>query len=107
VFDGEVSRAWCAFVEGLVRSENSTPIEPANLRRTWYPPWEEAGLGEMRTHDLRHGCVTLLLLLGVPPHIVQAIVGHADMHVTLTIYAHASLEEQREALDKLAILLAG
>jgi integrase len=51
--------------------------------------------------------VTLLLLLGVPPHIVQAIVGHADVHVTMTIYAHASLEDQRKALDKLAVLLAG
>ena len=58
-------------------------------------------------HDLRHSCVTLLLLLGVPPHIVQAIVGHADVHVTMTIYAHASLEDQRKALDKLAVLLAG
>ena len=33
----------------------------------------------MRFDDLRHSCVTLLLLLGVPPHIVQAIVGHADV----------------------------
>ena len=33
----------------------------------------------MRFDDLRHSCVTLLLLLGVPPHIVQAIVGHADI----------------------------
>ncbi|TCM48943.1 phage integrase family protein [Kribbella sp. VKM Ac-2568] len=61
----------------------------------------------MRFRDLRHSCVTLLLLLGVPPHIVQAIVGHADVHVTMTIYAHASLEDQRRALDKLAVLLAG
>jgi integrase len=43
----------------------------------------------------------------MPPHIVQAIVGHADIHVTLTIYAHASLEDQRKALDQLAELVAG
>jgi hypothetical protein len=54
----------------------------------------------MRLHDLRHSCV-LLLRLKVPPHIVQAIVGHADLHVTMTIYAHASLEDQRKALDQL------
>jgi hypothetical protein len=35
----------------------------------------------------------LLLTLAVPPHIRQAIVGHADVHVTMTIVAHASLEE--------------
>ncbi|MDX6251292.1 MAG: hypothetical protein QOF10_4652 [Kribbellaceae bacterium] len=52
-------------------------------------------------HDLRHRCVSLLLGLKVPPHIVQAIVGHANLDVTMTIYAHTSLEEQREALRKL------
>jgi integrase len=88
-------------------TEIGTPIEPDNLRRVWYPLREVAGLGEMRLHDLRHSCVTLLLRLKVPPHIVQAIVGHADLHVTMTIYAHASLEDQRKALDQLAELVAG
>jgi len=52
-------------------------------------------------HDLRHTCVSLLLDLGVPPHIVREIVGHRDIDVTMTIYAHASLEEKRNALRKL------
>jgi integrase len=43
----------------------------------------------------------MLLDLGVPPHIVRDIVGHADIGVTMTIYAHASLEEKRAALRKL------
>jgi integrase len=43
----------------------------------------------------------------VPLHIVQAIVGHADVQVTMTIYAHASLDDQRKALDRLADLIAG
>ncbi|TCM48986.1 hypothetical protein EV648_103254 [Kribbella sp. VKM Ac-2568] len=33
--------------------------------------------------------------------------GHADIHVTMTIYDHASLEDQRKALDQLAELIAG
>jgi integrase len=56
---------------------------------------------------MRDSCVTLLLTPGVPPHIVQAIVGHAHVHVTMTIYAHASLDDQRKALDRLADLIAG
>jgi hypothetical protein len=31
--------------------------------------------------------VTLLLDLGAPPHVVQEIVGHSDIEVTMTIYA--------------------
>ncbi|MEV1198485.1 tyrosine-type recombinase/integrase [Microbispora rosea] len=55
----------------------------------------------MRFHDLRHICVTLLLNLGVPPQVVRDIVGHTDIEVTMTIYAHASLDDKRHALDKL------
>lgn len=45
--------------------------------------------------------VSLLLDLGVPPHIVRDIVGHSDIEVTMTIYAHAALDEKRKALRKL------
>jgi integrase len=62
--------------------------------------WSEAGLGAIRFHDLRHTCVTLLLDLGTPPHVVREIVGHSDIEVTMTIYAHVSLEDNRKALGK-------
>ena len=82
-------------------TEIGTPIEPDNLRRSWYPLRAAAGLDGVRLHDLRHSCVTLLLGLKVPPHIVREIVGHANLDVTMTIYAHASIEEKREALQRL------
>jgi hypothetical protein len=42
-----------------------------------------------------------LLDLGTPPHAVQEIVGHSAIEVTMTIYAHVSLDEKRKALRKL------
>ena len=54
-----------------------------------------------RFHDLRHTCVSLLLAEGVPPHIVQQIAGHSTIGVTMTIYAHASLTEKRDAMKRL------
>lgn len=53
-------------------------MEPDNLRRSWDAIRAKAGLGATRFHDLRHTCVTLLLELGVPPHVVRDIVGHSD-----------------------------
>jgi Phage integrase family len=50
--------------------------------------------------DLRHTCVTLLLGLGTPPHVVREIVGHSAIEVTMTIYAHVSLDEKRKTLGK-------
>ena len=86
-------------------SRRGTPMEPDNLRRSWGTIREEAGLGETRFHDLRHTCVTLLLDLGIPPHVVREIVGHSDIEVTMTIYAHVSLDEKRKALGKLGDVL--
>jgi integrase len=88
---------------GLVfTTARGTPIEPRNLNRHWYGVRDRAGLSGVRLHDLRHTCVTLLLDAGVPPHIVQAIAGHSGIEVTMTIYAHAAREEQRQALRGLA-----
>lgn len=87
---------------GLVfTSTVGTPLEPDNLRRSWYPLRKRIEAEGTRFHDLRHSCVTMLLALGVPPHIVQEIVGHADMSVTMGIYAHVSLDDKRAALGRL------
>ncbi|WP_326645771.1 tyrosine-type recombinase/integrase [Streptosporangium sp. NBC_01755] len=87
---------------GLVfTSRRGMPMEPDNLRRGWGAIRKAAGLGDMRFHGLRHTCVTLLLNLGVPPQVVRDIVGHSDIKVTMTIYAHVSHNDKRNALGKL------
>lgn len=99
----ERQHAWPDWEDhGLVfPSRRGTPMEPDNLRRSWSQIRRTAGLGTMRFHDLRHTCVTLLLDLGAPPHVVREVVGHSDIEVTMTIYAHVSLDEKRKALGKL------
>ncbi|WP_330474735.1 tyrosine-type recombinase/integrase [Terrabacter sp. C0L_2] len=83
-----------------------TPMEPDNLRRSWYRVRQVLPEPLPRFHDLRHTCVTLLLTEGVAPHIVQEIVGHSAIDVTMTIYAHTSLDEKRKALQLLGERLA-
>jgi hypothetical protein len=75
----------------LAQTENGfgTPLEPDNPRRSRYPLRKRLGL-EIQFHDLRHSAVSLVLDLGVPPHIVRQIVGHTDIGVTLKVYSHAS-----------------
>lgn len=82
-----------------------TPMEPDNLRRSWGRICKAAGLDGVRFHDIRHTCVSLLLDLGVPPHVVRDIVGHSDIEVTMTIYAHVSLDDKRDGLGKLGDVL--
>ncbi|MGO9671190.1 MAG: tyrosine-type recombinase/integrase, partial [Streptosporangiaceae bacterium] len=59
----------------------------------------------IRTHDLRHTHATVLLLAGVPVHVVSQRLGHASPVVTLTVYAHVMPGNQRDAADLFARLV--
>jgi integrase len=63
-----------------------------------------AGVRVVRLHDFRHGCVSVLLGLGVPPRTVMEIVGHTALEMTMNVYGHVSLDEKRSALDQLGEL---
>jgi integrase len=82
-------------------SELGTPMEPRNLNRHFAQLREMAGLPNVRLHDLRHTVVSLLMERGVAPHVVQAIARHADVKITLKIYAHTNLDVMREAMGRL------
>ena len=49
-------------------------------------------LPHARLHDLRHLHATIVLLAGVPVHVVAARLGHADPAVTLRVYSHVLRE---------------
>jgi hypothetical protein len=53
-------------------------------------------------HALRHTAATLALEDGQPPHVVAAMLGHANVATTLRLYAHvthASTEALVDAID--------
>jgi integrase len=75
---------------GLVfATEIGTPLEPSNIdRRGFKPLLKRVGLRDIRFHDLRHTCATVLLSEGVNPKLVQELLGHADIKLTLGTYSH-------------------
>ena len=56
-----------------------------------------AGLPDIRFHDLRHTCATLLLGRNVNPKIVSEMLGHASIAITLDTYSHVLPNMQNEA----------
>jgi integrase len=78
-----------------------TPVDPNNFSRTFARWCREAGVPTVRLHDLRHTCVSLLLTLGVNPRVVMEIVGHSALEMTMNVYAHVAVDQQREALNRL------
>jgi integrase len=47
-----------------------------------------SGVSRVRLHDLRHGLATHLLTANVHPKVVQEILGHSSIQLTLDTYSH-------------------
>lgn len=62
---------------------------------------KEAELPNVRFHDLRHSAATLLMGMGVHPKIVQEILGHSNISITMDLYSHVLPTMQKEAIDTL------
>ena len=60
----------------------------------------QAGLPRMRLHDLRHSAATILLSMGVPAKVIQEILGHSTIGMTMNIYSHVLPVMQKDATDK-------
>jgi integrase len=91
---------WVA-MDLVFTTRHGTPVEPRTVNRMFRSLTDAADLRPVRVHDLRHGCVSLLLSLGVPPRTVMQIVGHTVMEMTMERYGHVNLGDQREALNLL------
>jgi integrase len=62
---------------------------------TWATKWfhralDQAGLPHVRIHDLRHTTATHLLRRGVHPKVVQELLGHSTISLTLDTYSHVA-----------------
>jgi integrase len=86
----EALRRHSRISEWVFSSNVGTSMSVHNFHnRSWKPLLRRAGLPlSTRFHDLRHTCATLLLLKGVHPKLVQELLGHSSIEMTLDIYSH-------------------
>jgi integrase len=84
-----------------------TPLDPSNLvGRSFKPLLGRAGLPSIRFHDLRHACATLLFSEGVPVKVVQEVLGHSSVSVTMDVYSHILPDMQERAAAAMDDLLS-
>ncbi len=77
-------------------------LHPATLLSTLGALLRDIGLQRMSFHDLRHSAATLLLAGGVHAKVVQELLGHSDIMITLNIYSQVLPSLQEDAMDKLS-----
>jgi integrase len=88
----------------LFTAPKGGPLRHNNFyQRFFCPALCAAGLSEqVRFHDLRHTCASLLIAQGAHPKAIQVHLGHSSIHVTMDRYGHLfpdALEHLADRLD--------
>jgi integrase len=88
--------------QGLVFCTSfGTPLNPSKVVDRFKTLLRRGGLPPVRFHDLRHSAATILLSLGVHPKVVQELLGHNQISMTMDIYSHVLPGMQKDAMAKL------
>jgi integrase len=100
----EVGEAWRGLDKGphfVFTGRFGTPIDPRTINRKFTERCIKAGVRPQTVHDARRTCATLLVDLDVHPRVIMRILRHADLSVTMEIYAKASSAATTDALRRL------
>ncbi len=87
-------------------TEAGAPVFPDTPSQLMPKLIARAGLPPMRLHDLRHLHATLLLLAGVPVHVVAERLGHAP-EITMRVYARVLRQRQMNVAEVFAAAADG
>ena len=80
-----------------------SPLDPSRPRSRelslWYRVRREAGIEDVRLHDLRHTLASHAVMNGVPVPVVSRLLGHSNVRMTLR-YAHLADREIEAAAER-------
>lgn len=76
-------------------------LQADRLREMLQRLLKEAGLPYIRFHDLRHSAATILLSMGVHAKVVQELLGHSAISMTMDTYSHVLPSMHQEAMEKM------
>jgi integrase len=83
-----LGESWLGGSDLVMTEPDGSDIHLQVLSRRFKAQAKTAGLPIIRFHDVRHSYATAALAAGVPVKVLSQRLGHADIGVTLRIYAH-------------------
>ena len=87
-------------------SHAGTPLFARNVSRRWHELLSAAKIDPRGMHAARHTTATLLMAAGEHPKVVQELLGHATIALTLDTYSHVMEGQREQATAKLSALLS-
>ena len=75
------------------------PIKPDTLRLEKIRIAEKAGVKQIRLHDFRHSCASLLINSGANVMIVAKYLGHTKIDETLNTYSHLFKNKMEDVVN--------
>jgi integrase len=91
----------------LFTTSTGQPIEPRNLKRSFDARCKKASVRQIKIHDTRRTCGSLLAALDVHPRVAMAILRHSRIALTMEVYTQVPGKTTRDALKRLSDLLGG
>ena len=82
----------------IFRSPRGSLLKSANVNADIAKICKEAGIDKFSAHALRATFATRCVESGMPPKTLMSIMGHSDISMTLTLYAHCEDETKIEQL---------
>ena len=79
------------------RRDPSPPRDPD--LRLWYRVRQDAGIEDLRLHDLRHTHASHAVMNGVPLPVVSRLLGHSNVRITLRC-AHLGDRDIEQAAER-------
>ncbi len=89
----------------LFTTRNGTPFSPRNIERYFSDAIKGAGVPSINFHRIRHTVATTLLLANTHPKLVQELLGHSTISMTLDTYSHVIPQMHDEAANKINEML--
>lgn len=92
----------------VLRKENGEPLSGQNVRRQLeriidkINLEEDCGMDYFTPHTLRHTFATRALEKGVPPRVVQELLGHSSITITMDVYTHVLPDTKIREMGKMS-----
>jgi integrase len=83
------------------------PLDGRSMLRDFWNLCDEAEVPRRGLHSLRHTFATLGLENGAPLTVISKTLGHTNINITGTLYAHVTAKSQAEAVNAVAAAIGG